>query len=75
MCQSIRVRTDGRGRPLGFTLHGVWHEVESIVEEWTEAGRWWEGETPRRFYRVAADGLFDLSRGGSAEWRVELAWD
>ena len=39
-------------RPVAFIWQGRRRIVREIVEEWQEAGRWWEGEGERRFVRL-----------------------
>jgi hypothetical protein len=71
----ITVRLDSAGAPRAMRLNGVWRPVEQIVDQWVETGCWWDGEPTRCFWRVAADGLFDLSVDPQGQWRLELAWD
>jgi len=71
----INVRTDATGRPVALELGGQNRPVQQVLDRWREAGRWWEGDLPRCFYRVDAGGLFDLSCDELGQWRIETMWD
>lgn len=73
--QPVDVIPSADGRPKAIVLSGVQRPVSRILDTWVEAGRWWEGEEPRRFYRVDAGGIFDLSYDSLHQWRVEVIWD
>lgn len=75
MGHPLEVETATDGRPTTLCLGTVRREVQGVLDSWVEAGRWWEGEHPRRFYRVDAGGRFDLSCDPDGQWRVEIAWD
>ncbi len=71
----VTVLTDSSGRPRAVDLGGGRRPVREILDRWLEAGRWWEGEAPHRFYRIEAGGRFDLSCDEQGEWRVRAVWD
>jgi len=41
----IRVQTH-RGQPALLTWEGAQVVVQEVLEQWEEAGLWWEGESP-----------------------------
>jgi len=50
--------------------------VQAIVDRWTEAGEWWDGEGERTVYRVLSErgSLFELElRDG--QWRLYREYD
>ena len=74
--QSIEVKTDGRGRPLML----AWERREVVVREvldcWEEAGLWWEGELPRRVYRLMGrDGVVYEVHHSDQSWRLYRLYD
>lgn len=69
------VQLNREGLPATFSVNDHPRRVLQVLEQWTETGKWWDGEGPRAFVRVEAGGLFDLSRDENGAWRVEVAWD
>lgn len=71
----VTVTTDTGGKPQQFTYHGR-QRVKAIIDCWTEAGEWWDGERERLVYRVLSErgGMFELElRNG--EWRLYKEYD
>ncbi len=73
--QPIEVRAKPTGEPRALLLGGAERPVQQILDRWVESGRWWDGEDRRRYFRVEAGGLFDLSCDEWGCWRVEGVWD
>ena len=74
--KSIGIEWDGRGRPVRLQHRGGRIQVVAVVEEWEEAGCWWQGEEPRRVYRVlTAGGQVCEVHGQGGEWRVVRVLD
>jgi hypothetical protein len=71
----VQVETDRRGAPQRLRWGNEWRRVEQVLDGWHELGRWWDGEQPRRFWRVEIGGVCDLSLDGERVWRVEVVWD
>ncbi|HEY8498802.1 MAG TPA: DUF6504 family protein [Limnochordales bacterium] len=70
--------------PCGTQTPGaviVWRRrrlrVLECLAEWYEAGRWWEGETERRFVRVLTEaGIYELSHDASTgRWQMDRILD
>jgi hypothetical protein len=52
--------------PVRFFWRGRWRQVIRVQEAWLDAGRWWTGEKPLWFYRVAtATGMYELAAEGA----------
>jgi hypothetical protein len=50
----IQVEQTSDGRPCRIRYRGrVWRV--SVVDEWLETGRWWQGENQRVFYRLLTE--------------------
>lgn len=63
------------GTPRQFSYRGR-QRVQAIVDRWTEAGEWWDGEGERTVYRVLSErgSLFELElRDG--QWRLYREYD
>lgn len=73
--QPLEVAPDDQGRPERVTIGGRERRVEAIHDAWVERGRWWEGEPARKFWRIDADGRFDVSCDSEGNWRLEASWD
>lgn len=75
--QAVQVTPDGGGRPARFRLGRRQIEVEEILEEWEEAGCWWQGEQARRVYCVRGGGgaVYELHHQPPAGWRLYRAFD
>lgn len=71
----LEVRCTPAGDPAAMRLGGCFRPVALVLDRWVECGRWWDGEERRRFWRVDAGGLFDLSCDELGCWRVEAVWD
>ncbi len=68
---AIGVATSQAGDPEAVTLEGRRLTVSEILERWQETGKWWEGESPRTYYRVwTSEGrVLELCRE-EAEWTL-----
>ncbi len=74
--KSVLVELDGRGRPVRLQHRGGMVQVVAVVEEWEEAGCWWQGEETRRVYRVlTAGGVVCEMHGQGGEWRLVRVLD
>jgi hypothetical protein len=51
--------------------------VSEILDQWEEAGCWWQGEQARRVYRVQAAGgaIYELHHQPPAGWRLYRSYD
>ncbi len=54
--------------PRWFIWRGRRLEVEAVMDEWLDTGRWWQGEAEKRFVRVVA-------KHGSVRGTYELYCD
>ncbi len=54
--QPVLVVTDGRRRPRRFFWIKNWIDVQDILDEWKDTGRWWDGEAEKTFYRLTTNG-------------------
>jgi len=66
------------GAPVSFRFAGVQERVREVLDCWTEAGRWWEGEPEQVAYRVATQsgGLFELAFiPRERRWHLYKAYD
>jgi len=73
----VQVETDGRGRPVRLQHRRGAVQVVGILEEWEEAGCWWQGEEPRRVYRVLTAGgiVYELHQQSGAGWQLVRVLD
>lgn len=44
------------GRPRSFRWRDRQYTIRTVLERWTDTGRWWEGERVKVFLRVAGTG-------------------
>lgn len=65
------------GRPRAFRWQGRSIAVSEILEEWEEAGCWWQGEPVRRVFRVqtASGAIYELHHQSPAGWRLYRSYD
>lgn len=58
----IEVKCRDGVTPSSFSFRGRRLGVKQVWERWKDTGAWWEGESPKLFFRVeAADGsLWEL---------------
>ncbi|MCL4440664.1 MAG: DUF6504 family protein [Firmicutes bacterium] len=58
----IKVMHDYKNNPRAFLYRGKWLPVCRVLEMWKDAGKWWDGEAEKTFYRVEAAGssLYEL---------------
>ncbi len=73
----VSVSTDNRGRPVRFAHLRRVRRVQQLLDEWEEAGCWWQGEAPRRVYRVLTmEGtVCELHHHPPAGWRLVRTYD
>lgn len=69
------------GLPRAFRWQGRRIVVNEILDQWEEAGCWWQGEPARRVYRVqaASGAVFELHHqppalGARASDRAGTCW-
>ena len=73
----VPVEPDDRGYPRRFFWHR-WYRVAEVLEEWREAGAWWDGEAERVVVRVLTGegAVFELERlEGQPGWRLYKVYD
>ncbi|HEY3397353.1 MAG TPA: DUF6504 family protein [Armatimonadota bacterium] len=64
--------------PRSFRWRGRFYRITDLGGAWAEAGRWWEGQTERKFLRVltdrnvVADLCFEPKR---AQWLLYRVYD
>lgn len=74
---AVHAETDVRGRPVRFRQGRGVVQVAEILDAWEEAGCWWQGEEPRRVYRVLAAGgaVYELHHQSGAGWQLTRVFD
>lgn len=73
---TITAQTSPSGRPVSFTYRRQTYRVTEVLDTWRYTGRWWAGEGSWVFWRVEADGLFELLYDEQAqEWRLYRIYD
>lgn len=72
----VSVEANGHG-PARFWWRQRWVKVDRVVEEWTDAGAWWDGEREKTFYRVlsARGGVYELYREEPGRWVLYKVYD
>ncbi len=65
------------GPPSRFKWRGRWYTVRRLLDLWTEAGAWWDGEQETVFFRVAIDrdSVCELLRQTGGKWRLYRMYD
>jgi len=73
----LRVVEQKDGLPRAFRWRGRRIVVSEILDQWEEAGCWWQGEQARRVYRVQAAGgaIYELHHQPPASWRLYRSYD
>jgi hypothetical protein len=73
----LRVVEEKDGLPLAFHWRGRRIVVSEILDQWEEAGCWWQGEQARRVYRVqpAGGAIYELHHQSPAGWRLYRSYD
>lgn len=64
--------------PTRFGWHRHWYKVRNIIEQWSDTGRWWEGESEKIFYRLQTteDGVYELYHDlRQNQWRLYRVLD
>ncbi len=72
----VKVR-EGDNGPVGFYWRGRLRLVARVLERWLDAGRWWEGETEKEFFRVQVreGGVYELYRDRAGTWVLYRVFD
>ena len=68
----------GKHSPAAFRWRGRLYRVAAVQECWRLAGKWWDGDGERTFFRVQAEtgGVFELSYDhGKRIWLLERVED
>ena len=70
---SRRIDAEVRGpdadRPLWFIWRGCRYTVLDVLDDWMEAGCWWDGEPERHVWVVRTDaGIYELARMADGRW-------
>lgn len=75
--QSVRVCSDPEGGPKRFKWSGQWYEVQRMLDLWTEAGAWWEGQREVTFFRVLTTrgAVCELIRDHQGGWWLYRVYD
>lgn len=75
--RAAQVNADAGGRPVRLRRGRELVEVEEILDEWEEAGCWWQGEQARRVYcvRCAGGAIYELHHQPPGGWRLYRAYD
>lgn len=65
------------GVPDRFRWRERWHSVHQLLDFWTEAGAWWDGERETTVFRVLLDGglICELVRTAGGIWRLYRLYD
>ncbi len=63
--------------PWRMFLKGEWLQIEKVIEQWRETGRWWENEMEKDFFLIQTNaGGFLLCRENSSDrWVLYKALD
>lgn len=78
MNKQVDVTMGPGGRPVAFKWSGGRYRVREVLDNWLEAGRWWEQETEKATWRVATfeGGVFELTFDpGIKRWLLYKAYD
>jgi hypothetical protein len=75
--RAVEVRADDAGRPVRMQWRRRHSAVDEILDEWEEAGCWWQGEQARRVYcvRCAGGEVYELHHQPPGGWRLYRAYD
>ncbi len=76
--QPVLVITDKNTRPCKFFWGKKWFNVTRIMDAWTEAGRWWEGEPEKAIYRVVSGSntVAEIEfRASAGQWVLYKVYD
>ncbi|GGR17967.1 DUF6504 family protein [Deinococcus ruber] len=74
----IEVQSDPAGEPRRFRFRQQVYTVTAVVERWLYGGQWWRNESPRRCYRVEAEGLMaelHVEDGPGGRWWLAAIQD
>ncbi|HOV65442.1 MAG TPA: DUF6504 family protein [Bacillota bacterium] len=64
------------GEPRRFFWIKKWINIKDIIDRWSEAGRWWDEEKEKRFYRVLGTegGVYEIY-SDSSNWKLYKVFD
>ena len=72
-----QVSCDRRGHPRAFCFRAKKVTVEKILDDWEEAGCWWQGERPRRVYKLLGDSgaVYEIHHQAPLGWHLHRLYD
>lgn len=76
--KEVLVKHDDKYTPLAFFYSTRWLPVDHVLEIWKDTGTWWDGESEKIFYRIAAGSgsMYELYRDtGSHIWFLYRIYD
>lgn len=73
----IDVRATSFGVPVGLAWGNREIEIEAVVEEWKQVGRWWRGEQGSRYLIVISrdKDTYELCETGAGKWKLIRIYD
>jgi hypothetical protein len=65
------------GAPAFFVWRGERFVVRDLLDIWTDAGSWWDGEGEATFFRLTVDEgtVVELMLDGCGIWRLYRIYD
>jgi hypothetical protein len=75
---SLMVEVDGVGRPCRVQRGNRWLQVVEVLDRWYDTGCWWEGETPKLFFRLQLEGsrIWEVYQNQSSHsWHLYKIYD
>jgi len=65
------------GAPTFFVWRGERFVVRDLLDIWTDAGSWWDGEGEATFFRLTVDEgtVVELMLDGCGSWRLYRIYD
>lgn len=63
-------------KPKRFFWFKRWVNISLVMDKWKEAGRWWEGDEEKVFFRVLSTegGMYELYVG-KLRWNLYKVYD
>lgn len=66
-------------KPISFVWRGGRYRIIEVLDNWREAGRWWELRPDAEVWRVRCHdrGVYELAMIDTIppEWRLMVVWD